>query len=533
MPTPIRAPFLENADRCSGFSSRNIPAIGKSGFANIASVLKDIRKLGQETLIYGMSTVIARLLNFLLTPFYTHYLIKDDYGVLAAVFAYIAFFNVVYQYGMDQAYMRFAVEDDGRSREEKFSCAAWSLLASSVLFSIGMFFWAGPLCSLGAVPGHEDLARYAAGILALDALSIVPFAELRLRHRAWTFAGIRAFNIALCLLLNVLFVAKFGLGIRGVFLATLLASAASFTLLAPVTATLLRPVMRWPLLKDLWRFGWPLVPAGLPSMAVQVIDRPILLRLTDQATVGLYQANFRLGVLMMMVVSMFDQAWRPFFLQRSKEPDSGPVLGRVLTYYLAGGFWLVLALSFFVPDIVRWEFHGRSLFHPSYWEGLGVVPIILSAYFVYGIYINCMASVTLSKRTDLLPWVTLLGAGVNVAANFAFIPYWNIMGAAWSALLAQCTMAAALFALGRRIYPIPYEKGRIAHLAAAAAIVLSCAYGGKVLCAGSPWAWLTLRAALLALFPILLLWTDFPLADERAALRTLRERFLPATKEPQ
>lgn len=485
-------------------------------------MLKDIRTLGRETLVYGLSTVVARLLNFLLTPFYTYTLTKEDLGTASAAFAYIAFFNIVYQYGMDQAYMRHAVDEDGRSPEEKFSTAFWSVLASSLALSAAVFAFAAPLAEWGRIGEHPELVRFGAGILALDALSTLPFAELRLRHKAWVFAGVRSFNIVLTLVLNVVFLRRLHLGVDGVFLANLIASGATLLLLAPLLAELVRPVFALPLWKDLVRFGLPLVASGLPSVAVQVIDRPIMLRLTDKATVGLYQANFRLGVFMALVVTMFDQAWRPFFLQKAKEPGSGALFGRILTYYLAGGFWLVLAMSFFIPDLVRFQVHGKALFHPSYWSGLVVVPLVLSAYFVYGIYINFMVAVTLSKRTGVLPWVTLLGATVNVLANFALIPYWKLMGAAWSALLAQSVMASALYLVGRRIYPVPYEGGRVLHVAGAAAAALACAYAGAVLLAGP--AWFAARVAVLALFPLLLWWTHFPTEDERAAVARLLAR---------
>jgi len=479
-------------------------------------MLRDIKTLGRETLIYGLSTVVARLLNFLLLPFYTHYLTTSEYGVVAAVFAYVAFFNILYQYGMDQAYMRFASEP-GRSREETFSTAMWSLAATSLLFSALLYLLADPLAALGGIPGWGGLVRYSAGILAFDALTVVPFADLRLQHRAWLFASLKTVNIVLNLLLNVFFLARMGLGVRGVFLASLATSAATLLLLAPAMARKLRPVFPKSLYRELLRFGWPLVPAGLGSMAVQVIDRPILLRLADESTVGIYQANYRLGIFMMLVVNMFDQAWRPFFLQKARDADSGPVFGRVLTYYLIGGFWIVLVLSLFIPDIVRLPIRGRPIIHPAYWAGLGIVPVVLAGYLFNGAYVNFMASVTLSKRTDVLPWVTLLGAAVKILGTFALVPYWRMMGAAWATLLAYASMAAALYAIGQRVYPIPYERGRLAHAALAAAASAAFAYAASALCS-STLAWTAARLAAIAAFPALLYWTGFLNEGERQAL---------------
>ncbi|MBI5242146.1 MAG: oligosaccharide flippase family protein [Elusimicrobia bacterium] len=482
-------------------------------------MLRDIRTLGQETLVYGLSTVVARLLNFLLLPFYTHYLTTSEYGVVATVFAYVAFFNVLYQYGMDQAYMRFASEE-GRSAEDAFSTAMWSLAATSIAFSLALHLLAEPLASLGGVPGRADLVRYAAWILAFDALSTVPFADLRLQHRAWLFAGVKTFNIALNLAMNICLIAGLGLGVRGVFLASLTASAATLAVLAPVISLKMRPLFLKDLYKELLRFGWPLVPAGLGSMAVQVIDRPILLRLADESTVGIYQASYRLGIFMQLIVNMFDQAWRPFFLQKAKDPDSGAIFGRILTYYAACGFWIVLILSLFIPDIARLSIGGRAIIHESYWPGLSIVPIVLAAYLLNGIYDNFMASVTLSKRTDVLPWVTLLGAAVKILGTFALVPYWRMMGAAWATFLAYGAMAAALGIIGRRVYPIPYERGRLAHVALAAAATTAFAYAAS-LCS-SAILWTGARLAAVLAFPALLYWTHFLSEDERRLLDRVR-----------
>jgi len=480
-------------------------------------MLRDLKKLGKETLVYGLSTVVARLLNFLLLPFHTHYLTQGEYGAVAALFAYMAFFNVAYQYGMDQAYMRYAVEKDGLSDEDKFSTAFWSLLASSVLFSALLFFSADTFALWGGLPGRGTLVRCAAGILLLDALSTLPFADLRLRHRAWLFAAVRSLNIVLTLALNVWLLAGLRLGSFGVMLANLVASAATMILLAPVAAQWLRPVFKGSLWRSLLRFALPLVPAGLGSMAVHAIDRPILLHLTDEATVGLYQANYRLAIVMMLVVNMFEQAWRPFYLQRSKEPDSGPVFGRVLTYYLAGALWLVLAFSLFMPDIVRLRLFGVPLIHPDYWAGLGVVPIVLCGELFYGLYMNFMASIQLSKRTDVLPWATLLGAAVKILGTFALVPYWKLLGAAWATLASYGAMSLMLFFVGRKVYPIPYERGRVLHLLLAAAAAASLAYGASVYCSGG--LCLLSKAAALLVFPALLWATGFLSQDERDALR--------------
>ncbi|MFH1619752.1 MAG: oligosaccharide flippase family protein [bacterium] len=503
-------------------------------------MLKDLKILGRESVIYGLSTAAARFLNFLLLPFYTHYLTTSEYGIVGAVFAYIAFLNIVYQYGMDQAYMRYFSPEGSRTEvpdcvdsvrpkptefgclgrpDERFSTPFWALAATSALFSLGLALGAPFMASAAGVgEGSSQAVRWAAAVLALDALVLLPFAHLRMQHRPWFFASVRIASITVNVAANIVFVGLAGMGINGVFLAAVCASAASLLFLIPVFRENLRPFFSKSMFSAMLRFGLPLVPAGLGAMAVQVIDRPILLRMTDSATVGIYQANYRLGIIMMLAVGMFDQAWRPFFLERAGRPDAGRLFGRVLTYFTLGGTWLVMALSFFMPEFVSIKIGGTHLIHQSYWPGLKVVPVVLAAYLFYGLYINFMVSIVISKRTDILAWTTFLGAGVNIACNLLMIPRWGMMGAAWATFLAYLAMACALYLSGRKIYPVPYEYGRLACIAASSAAVLAAVYLAS---GASGTLWILSRIAALLAFPLLLLPAGFFSRGEKEVLGRL------------
>ncbi|MFA6584187.1 MAG: oligosaccharide flippase family protein, partial [Elusimicrobiaceae bacterium] len=174
-------------------------------------MFKDIMRLGRESLIYGFSTVIARLLNFLLVPFYTYFLLPAEYGVVSSVFAYIAFLNIIYQYGMDQAYMRFAAGKN-LSDPKVFSTPWLSIAASSVVFSGLLILFARPFASLAEISGFSVLVVYSALVLALDALCVVPFAKLRLEHRPWLFVGVRTAGICVNVAMNIVLLANFKMG---------------------------------------------------------------------------------------------------------------------------------------------------------------------------------------------------------------------------------------------------------------------------------------------------------------------------------
>lgn len=482
-------------------------------------MLGELKRLGRETAVYGLSTVVGRALNFLLLPLYTHTLIPAEYGVVATLFSYVAFLNVVYGHGMDFAYMRYfkSKSAEGGWDSTTFSTAFWSLLAVTLTLSLLVQAFARPLAVLGQLGAeHAVLVSYAAWILALDALSLIPFAALRMTHRAALFAGLKTVNIVLNLTLNFVFLTRFHLGMRGVFLASLVTSCATFAMLAPVFMADLSLSFDSELHRLLLRFALPLVPAGLASMVVQVIDRPILGFLTNDTIVGLYQANYRLGIFMMMVVNMFDAAWRPFFLQRAGDRDAGPLFGRILTYWAAGAGTLFLAVSLFVADFAELPlFHHHSLIHPSYWNGIEIVPVVTLGYLFNGFYINFLAPVTIAKRSELVAYATLVGAVVNVATIFWWVPKWGMMGAALATLVAYVGMACSLYLMGRKLYPIPYEWGRLLHAAAALALVCVAA---RALGVGVNVGRDATRLALLLSFPAGLVLTGFLRPDERTAL---------------
>ncbi|OGR73157.1 MAG: hypothetical protein A2089_12500 [Elusimicrobia bacterium GWD2_63_28] len=476
-------------------------------------MFKDLKALGKESLIYGLSTVGARLLNFILLPFYTHYLVPAEYGIVAAVFSYIAFLNIVYHYGMDQAYMRHYADRE-KAFPSAFACLAATSLLLTLLLCSAAPFWAG-VSGIGA--GNARLVWYAAAILLLDTVTIIPFADLRMRHKALRFAGVRTASIVINVALNVIFLRYMGLGLESVFLANVISSAAAALLLIPEFRTLsLKADL--PVLRDLLAFALPLLPAGLGAMAVQVLDRPIMLYLSDTASVGVYQANYRLGIFMMLVVSMFDQAWRPFFIERSYRPDAAPVFARVLTYFVFGGLWLWLGLSFFIGDLARLRVAGVNLIHPDYWSGLGIVPLVLAAYLLNGVYVNFLAPVIIAKKTGVILSVTLAGAAVSIAGNFALIPPFGMFGAAWAVFLSYLAMATMVYFRGRAFYPVPYEFGRLGKGLAAAAL---CALPG-LLFAPEGLAGILFRLAAFAAFPPIVWFSGLLLPEEKeAALRRL------------
>ncbi len=435
-------------------------------------MLDRIFKLGKEAAVYGLSSIVGRFLNFLLVPFYTNYLARAEYGIVSNVYAYIAFAFVLYGYGMDSAYMRFVASAESGDKKQTLSIPYFSLLVTSMLFSLGIHFYAPAISEAIGAEGHANLIQYAGWILFFDTLVIVPFAYLRMTNRAKVFAGLRILNIIINVVLTILMLVFFKMQLEAVFIANLIASAATAVKLAWIALPQLTVRLSGRLFKQMLGFGLPYIPAGLAGIAIQVIDRPIVKALTDNDTLGLYQANYRLGVLMMLVVGMFDYAWRPFFLTHARDNDAPRLFSKVFTYLVTLLMLVFVTGSFFVEDIVRMRLFGGYCSNPNYGEGLSIVPIVLLAYVFTGAYVNFVVGVYLEKKTKYLPYATGAGALVNVVVNLALIPKFGITGAAIATLLSYVVMAIGIYFPSQRLYHVEYEWGRLARVTLAACAVV-------------------------------------------------------------
>lgn len=434
--------------------------------------MKDkVKTLGKETLIYGTSTIVARLLNFFLVPLYTYFLAPQDYGIVAAVFAFMALTNIIYQYGMDQAYLRFAKEN---KTKELFATPLIAVFTSGVLISFILWLLSANIAEfLGIGAKYSYLIKLACFVMALDALNIVPFAKLRFEHKAWQFMLTRTASIVVNVIGNVLVLAYFKSGIKGIFIAGIFASLTSLILLLPMTIKNFVCCFDKKLFKEMFLFSWPFIPAGMASILVNVIDKPILIHLAGLKAVGIYQANFKIGVFMMLVVSMFDQAWRPFFIQYSSEKDAKELFSQIFTYFMAITTWLFLGLTFLMPVIIKTPIFNHYLIAPAYWEGIKIIPLVLGGYLFYGFYINFMIAPVLTKRTRVLMWITLLGAASSILTNFTLVPMVGIIGAGWAIFVSYIVMAVSLFIFLQRNYPLKYEYKKIAFITGVVLVFLA------------------------------------------------------------
>ncbi len=427
-------------------------------------MLEKIKELTKDTAIYGISTIVGRFLGFFLIPFYTNVINTHDFGIYSNIYAYLAFLNIFFIYGMDAAFMKYAsLKEDKTEKKKIFSTAYLFVTLTTLLLAITLYLLKIPFSRLMEIPSeYSKLYYYLIFILIFDTLSLVPFANLRLERKSGKFTSIKLSNIILNLALNFILVLKYKLGIEAIFLANLIASAFSFIVLTPEIYKLMSFKIDKEFLSKLLKFGIPYLPASLAAMVVQVVDRPVVLAMTNESTLGIYQANYKLGVFMMLFVSMFQFAWQPFFLNNAKEKNAKEIFAKVLTLFLLVSSMIWIVLTLFVEDFARFEFlPGKSIIGKDFLSGIAIVPIILLGYLFNGIYYNFQAGIYIEEKTKYFPFVTGAGALINVVVNILLIPILGLIGAALATLASYVVMALGLYLFSQKYYPVKYEYGKV------------------------------------------------------------------------
>ncbi len=425
-------------------------------------MLEKIKELSKDTAIYGISTMVGRFLNFLLVPFYTHVFSSGDYGIISNIYATIGILNILYLYGMDASYLRYDAKTEAGIKNDNFSTPFLLVFSTSILFSLIILLLRFPILNVLEIPhAYVNLIYFTAPILVLDSLNAIPFIKLRIERKAKKFAAFKIINILVNVFLNLFLILKLRWGIEALLVSNVIASLTSFVLLLPIISEKLNFKLNSDLIKKLLKFGLPYFPAGLASMLVQGIDRPILTHLTDLSTVGIYNACYKLGIFMMLFVNMFQFAWQPFFLQNADEKDAKELFSKVLTYFTITGSVVLVFLSLFINNIVTFKIFGRTLIAASYWGGLSIVPVILLGYLFNGIYVVFTAGIYIKEKSIYVPFITGIGALINIVVNFELIPSMGMMGAAFATLASYFVIAVGFFIITQKFYKINYEYWKI------------------------------------------------------------------------
>lgn len=433
--------------------------------------MKKLRELFSDTLIYGISSVAARFINYLLVPFHTDVFNPARYGVIGLIYAAIALLNVIFTFGFESAYLRYAA--DRKEAANIFKTAQLSLLALATLLC-GLLWLAMPTLLPLFNLGSENSAIFVMmlGILWFDTLSIVPMAELRLTRRALLFAVIKTLHVIINITLNFWLILGMGLGIEAVFIANLTASLFMTLIVWAFTSDLLKGSWKNQWLKTLFQFGWPFVPSGIGYAINEMLDRFLLnamdpstaerlygLGTTPEDVVGIYNACYKMAVFMLLLVQMYRMAWQPFFMRHARDRESPLLFARAFSWFNVFAALLFLTAALFREEIVAIEIPllNATLIGSSFWAGLDIIPWLLLAYWFHGWYINFSAGIFIREKTKALYKITLMGAAITIAMNLALIPLFGMTGSAAATLFSYGSMALVLGRYSRKVMEVPYR----------------------------------------------------------------------------
>jgi O-antigen/teichoic acid export membrane protein len=446
------------------------------------SYLKNpIKQLAGQTAIYGLGTIVPRLLNYLLVPLYTRLLLKEDYGIVTEMYAYIAFFFVLLMYGMETTFFRYA-EKEGKP-DKVFGTTIFSVFSTSLLFIIVVWIFLNPISVWLQYPNHQDFIMYAALIVGIDAFTAIQFALLRQQNQAFKFSLIRLITVAVNVGLNIYFIwfcdtvyksdpnspylilYKPGFQVQYIFISNLVSSVLAIIILFPQLLRI-KQLPDFALLKKMLKYALPLLIVGVTGMVNEVSDKIIFKYLASvppgvedagkyiMGELGIYGANYKLAVLMTLFIQMFRYAAEPFFFAQAKEENAKQTYADVMKYFVVFGLLIFLVVMLYI-DIFKY-FIG-----PEHWEGLYIVPVVLIANLFLGIFYNLSVWYKLNDLTKYGAIIALSGSIITVIINIILVPVYSYMGAAIGHFSCYLFMLIFSYFLSRKFYPIQYNLKRI------------------------------------------------------------------------
>lgn len=418
-----------------------------------------IKALGKQSLVYGIGTILTRLVTFLLLPLYTNVFTPEVYGVVTLAYAFTGFVIVFYRYGMDTALLKFYIDAEGQDKTKYFSTIFSTQTVTSILFSGIVFTTARFLSPIFLGGDYTDLMQFVAIILFFDALRELPLLVLRANEKAKQYMLFSLLNVLLLMGLNIYFVVVMQMGIRGVLVGNIFASGIVLLLITPIIIkNFVLSSVNTAVLKEVIKFGLPFVPAALFSMVMELSDRYLLEWLADTASVGLYAAGGNFGKFGLLIVMGFNMGWTPYFLKTGKEENAKEQFSRVAKYFLGiMGFFIVL-IALWIDSIVRFSIGGVSFFGEDYWISTQVVPILLLGYYFFGLYVLQLPGVFHTDRTKFVPVFRGSAAIILVLLSTVLIPLFGIMGAAYAKAVAYIVMAILIWLNNKKYYYIKYSR---------------------------------------------------------------------------
>lgn len=431
--------------------------------------MSSVKKLAEQTLWYGASSIFGRFLNYLLTPLLATIFASADYGKITTLFAIAAFLNILYTYGLETAYFRFTAKEP---ETKVYNTCVSSLLITTTLLTTVFLLLSKPIAAFLEIPNNPEYVQWVVLIVAIDTLAVLPFSKLRFTGRPRKFAFLKIINILINVGLVLFFLywcknaakdsfwfelynPKIGLGY--VIIATLIASGVTLLLLLPELFHFKFSIDQkfW---KELMTYSWPLIIVGLAGMVNELIDRFMLLKLIPGTTEdaysqsGIYGANYKLAILIVLFIQAFRMGAEPFFFTQSTQENAQRTYARVMKFFVIACCFCFLGVVLFL-DVWKYFMGSR---HPEYWEGLIVVPVLMLAKLFLGVYYNLSIWYKLTNKNITGAWITIGGAIITVIINFLLIPTMGYMACAIATLCCYGYMMVISYKMGQKHYPIPY-----------------------------------------------------------------------------
>lgn len=432
-----------------------------------------IRKLAGDTLLYGLGNIIPRSLNFILFPIHAKFRFNpEEFGVFTWLMSLVAFLNILYSFGMETTYFRYATKP-GADKTRVFNAAMTFVLASGILFTtliigfsdqiaVTLDSWIGGRETLtNGIKDHPDFIVWLAIIMFVDSISAIPFARLRLESRPLRFAFYRISNVLVVIALNLYFLfvvydPKVGIGY--IFLAMLIANSMYLVFFAR-TFLSWRPVFDREISSSMLSYSYPIVMTGLLGTANEFFSRILLGKWlpegfyagrTSAFAVGVFGASYRLAVIMNLAVMAFRMAAEPFFFSNAADKESPKLFAKINHYFTVVCCFILLGVAINL-DILK------HLMAKEYWEAVPVVVPLLLGYMFFGIYYNMTVWYKLTDKTIYGTYITIGGVALTIGLNYIFIPIAGYLGSAWISAFVFLVMTVVCYLLGQKYYPIPYR----------------------------------------------------------------------------
>ena len=473
--------------------------------------MANLKSLAKDTAIYGLSSIVGRFLNYLLVPLYTRYMPKEsgDYGVSTNVYAYTALILVLLTFGMETTLFRFA-NDERQKPDTVFSTSITVVGMLTALFLMLVFTFIDPISGSLGYAAHPDYLLMMAVVVALDALQALPFSYLRFQKRAIRFASLKMLFIVLNIGLNVVyFVLLEKTSVYYVFFINLLCTGLITFFFIP---DLFR--IHWhfdgKLLKEMIAYSWPILVLGIAGILNQVADKIIFpLVYPDEAEanvqLGIYGSCVKIAMIMAMITQAFRYAYEPIVFAKSKDGDKADYYAAAMKYFLI--FTLLAFLC-----VIGWMPILQHIIGEEYREGLGVVPIVMAAEIMMGVYFNLSFWYKLIDNTIYGAWFSLIGCLVLFAVNIIFIPKYGYWACAWGGVAGYGTAMVLSYIVGQIKNPIPYPMKDIAVYVLITIVLTAFIYGHEAWFHDEIFA-LPFNTMCIVLFVIYIIRKDLPLSS--------------------